>query len=430
MKNKGNIFVAADLGGSKLSVMAASKNAEGLLQILAMESITLPYESIQYGVIKKSKVVASNLNVLLEKLQKTIQQKTQNTLSEIKSFYIGIDGNTLRTESRTFQQTFAKKIAFSEKLLEDLIKKTKQKLSEGGVFSSENFPQNVNSNTEKFVYEILPQTYSLDNILCENPFGKIFTSLKISALLVESRLNLFTGFADIEKELNRFSFRKQLSGVSLANAFLSETEKKQGAVLLDFGAQCTTIVVYKNGVIRYLSCVPLGGDIITKDLSDLTASDKQKAETIKRQYGSVLYNNSETFLETGSGTLQYRKMVSVIRARQLEIIDFVEQHLENIGYADLLKQTVVLTGGASKMKDLDVLLQQEKLWNVRTINLNSMVENQTGEEYLLPENALLVSLLVNATKSCCGSIEQSKNSKQPNKEGFVNILFKIFDDEE
>jgi|GEM_PF-5780695 len=425
MKNKEDVFVAVDLGGSKLSVMAASKNAEGRLQILALESITLPYESIQYGVVKKSKVVASNLNALLEKVQKTIQQKKQSASCEIKSFYLGINGNTLRTEPRTFQQTFSKKITFSETLLEELIKKTKQKLSEEGVSSSENIPQEVNPSTNKFVYEILPQTYSLDNILYEKPFGKICKSLKISALLVGGRLSLYAGIADIEKDLTRFSFRKQLAGVSLADAFLSETEKKQGAILIDFGAQCTTIVVCKNSVVRYLSCVPLGGDVITKDLSELTALDKQEAETIKRQQGSVLHNN-DTHLDTKNGVVSSRKMISVIRARQLEIIDFVEQHLEKVGYADLLKQIVVITGGASKMKDLDVLLQRERFWNVRMVDLNDVVVSQTPKDFLVQENALLVSLLVNARETCCGSIEQQKRKKEPS---VIEKVLKIFEDE-
>ena len=175
-----------------------------------------------------------------------------------------------------------------------------------------------------------------------------------------------------------------------------------------------------------MGSVPLGGDAITKDLMELTHADRQEAENIKRQKGNLLNDNREESIESSNGRVPMRKVISVIRARQMEIVNFVEQHLEHAECSELLKRLVVITGGASKMRNLDVMLQKEKAWNVKHIALGDVVLSQTTNDYSRPENALLLSLLINATESCCGSIEKEKKTKKDKRSG-GSILEKITD---
>ena len=430
MKTKNDIFVAVDLGGSKLSVMAASKNSEGLLQIIDVESIALPHESIHYGVIKKPSVVATNLIALLENLQKGIQQKEKNTC-EISSFYLGIDGNTLRTESRSLRKQFQKKTSLNKILLEEIVRQIKQKLSDDGIFSEENYPSE-NTTSGVFVYEIFPQSYVVDDILCSNPLDKICTLLQMKFLMARCGLELFAGYNAVEKEFGKtkIKIKKSLAGISLGEAFLTEEEKNNGAVLIDFGAQRTTFVAYKNGILNYLGCVPLGGDAITKDLSELVGADIREAEKIKCEFGTVCYESSEN-VYAGDTHVSYRKMLSIIKTRQLEIIDFVEQHLEKVGFADLLKQIVVITGGASQMKNLEALLVNEKMWRVRKLDLSAYAKSDIS--HLQPENALLLSLLINAKDACCSinkKKEEKKDKGKGNGIGIFDTLNRMFSDPE
>ena len=41
---------------------------------------------------------------------------------------------------------------------------------------------------------------------------------------------------------------------------------------MDFGADTTTVLVYKNNILRYLSVLPLGGNNITHDITSLPVS--------------------------------------------------------------------------------------------------------------------------------------------------------------
>ena len=60
---------------------------------------------------------------------------------------------------------------------------------------------------------------------------------------------------------------------------LTENEMRSGCALVDFGADTTTISVYKNNILRYLSVLPLGGNTITRDITSLQM-EEQDAEKL------------------------------------------------------------------------------------------------------------------------------------------------------
>ena len=57
-----------------------------------------------------------------------------------------------------------------------------------------------------------------------------------------------------------------ISPLALANAVLTNSERRSGCMLIDFGADTTTVSVYKNNLLRHLAVIPLGGSNITKDI--------------------------------------------------------------------------------------------------------------------------------------------------------------------
>ena len=48
---------------------------------------------------------------------------------------------------------------------------------------------------------------------------------------------------------------------------LSKDEKELGVALLDIGGGSTTLAVFEQGYLKHTSVIPVGGDMITKDLS-------------------------------------------------------------------------------------------------------------------------------------------------------------------
>jgi hypothetical protein len=50
---------------------------------------------------------------------------------------------------------------------------------------------------------------------------------------------------------------------------LNDAQKNSGCVLVDIGADTTTVSIYKSKLLRFLSVIPLGSDNITKDIMSL-----------------------------------------------------------------------------------------------------------------------------------------------------------------
>jgi len=58
-----------------------------------------------------------------------------------------------------------------------------------------------------------------------------------------------------------------LSLIAAADAVLSPKQKELGVVLVNIGATTTSLIVYEEGELLYLSVLPIGGVHITNDLA-------------------------------------------------------------------------------------------------------------------------------------------------------------------
>lgn len=133
---------------------------------------------------------------------------------------------------------------------------------------------------------------------------------------------------------------------------------RSGCALVDFGADTTTISVYKNNILRYLSVLPLGGNTITRDITSLQM-EEQDAEKLKLQYGNALYEEEEDSetpavctLDDGR-TIEQATLNNIIEARAEEILANVWNQLQLSGYEDKLFSGVVFTGGGANLKNIE-----------------------------------------------------------------------------
>lgn len=147
-----------------------------------------------------------------------------------------------------------------------------------------------------------------------------------------------------------------LAPLALADAVLSEAEKRGGCVLVDFGADTTTVSVYYKNILRHLAVIPLGGNNITKDIASLQMEEKD-AEAMKLKYGSAFTENNDI-----DNTLKYsidaersvdsRKFIEIVEARINEIVENVWYQVPS-EYADKLLGGIILTGGGMNLKNIE-----------------------------------------------------------------------------
>ena len=132
-----------------------------------------------------------------------------------------------------------------------------------------------------------------------------------------------------------------------AEIILPADARRNGCALVNIGADTTTIVIYKNEMMRKLVVVPLGSNNITMDLCSLQIS-KDEAEEIKITRGYKPANNDVIAFDSDT-------VNNIIGARMNEILQNVkyqiEESNENIGH-------IIFTGGGSKLKNMELLLEE------------------------------------------------------------------------
>ncbi len=79
----------------------------------------------------------------------------------------------------------------------------------------------------------------------------------------------------------------------MAEVVLAEGEKRAGCAFVDFGADTTTISIYKNNILRFLTVLPLGGNAITRDVTTLQIEKGGCRETKEAIWEMLLEEEEE-----------------------------------------------------------------------------------------------------------------------------------------
>jgi len=148
--------------------------------------------------------------------------------------------------------------------------------------------------------------------------------------------------------------------VASSEAVLSSDEKKMGSFVVDIGGGTTDIAVYSHGSIWHTEVLPMGSDLITKDLAITLKAPIREAELLKTESGSVFPESvpEEEAVEVAEvGTQQHhvisrRLICRTVRARSDEILASVAQVVRKTGLNTQLMSGVVLTGGGSLLDGL------------------------------------------------------------------------------
>ena len=91
-------------------------------------------------------------------------------------------------------------------------------------------------------------------------------------------------------------------------------------MLIDFGADTTTVSVYKNNILRHLAVIPLGGSNITKDICSQQI-EEEDAEELKLKYGNAYIDPSKDEEETpnyaidGKCSIEAHLLEDIVEAR-------------------------------------------------------------------------------------------------------------------
>lgn len=377
-------FIAAiELGSSKITGVAGKKNSDGSMQVLAYaqeDSSTF----IRKGVIFNLDKTAQSLTSIINRLEAELK----NSIAKV---YVGIGGQSLRTIRNVVSRDLEEEAIISEDLVNDI--------------GDENIAIPV---IDMDILDVAPQEYKIGNNLQANPVGLVGNHIEGRFLNIIARSSVRKNLEHCFAQAKIDIAEQLIAPLVTANAVLTESERRSGCALIDFGADTTTISVYKNNILRFLSVIPLGGNSITRDILSLKM-EEEEAERLKKTYGDVLYEEEADQepaiceLEDGGRIIRLADLNNIVEARAEEIIINVWNQIQLSGYDDKLLAGVILTGGASNLKNLDEMLRKRsKLEKIRIAKLPRNIIHAPNE--ILKKDGsqnTVFGLLFEGNQNCC-----------------------------
>ena len=153
-----------------------------------------------------------------------------------------------------------------------------------------------------------------------------------------------------------------IAPLALADILLDEKSKRAGCMLVDLGAETTTMLVYHKNILRHIAVIPLGSNNITTDLTTLKEMDEfSVAERMKKEYGNAYYEQADETQEypvDSQNSISSKTFQQVVAARTKEIVENVWQQVP-LDYRGKLNGGIILTGGGSNLKGLAKAFQRK-----------------------------------------------------------------------
>lgn len=375
-------FIAAiELSSSKIAGIAGKKNYDGSLQVQAYaqeDAATF----IRKGLIYNVDVAANALTSIINKLQNQLGSK-------IAKVYVGVGGQSMHTVKNCISRTLNEGDKISQELIDELYKENLASICD-----------------ETTILEVVPQEYIADNHTEVNPVGIVAQNITAQYMNIVARSILKS---NLERSLEQVGITMAdliLSPLAQTKSILTDSEMRSGCAIVDFGADTTTLSIYKNNLLRFLCVLPLGMNNVVKDICTLQM-EEEDANWLLTQYGSAICMDEEgenpaTCTMRDGRTIAINKLNDIVEARIEEILQNIVNLLQLSGYEDNLFAGVVLTGGGSNLPNLEEAFKKKSgIEKVKTAKFTYHTVHGANELSKDGTTGTLIGLLLSGTENCC-----------------------------
>jgi len=377
-----NFIVAIELGSTKIRGIAGMKKTDGSIQINAVVSEDAT-QSIRKGVIYNSDKTVQCITNVIQRLKSSLRMG-------VKQVFVGVGGQSVHSDINTIERDLEDGIPVSQDLIDNMM--------------------DCNDRTEYPEMKILDvetQEYRADSLLQNEPVGIQCSHLEANFLnILQSQRHykrLNSCFENAGIKVADFC----IAPVALADAVLSPIEKRSGCVLVDLGADTTTVMVYYKNILRHIAVIPLGANNITKDICSRQIEESD-AEAMKLKYASAYtetadIDTSKEYEIDSSRKMNSKTFIDIVEARVQEIIINVNCQIPK-SFSDKLIGGVILTGGGSNLKNIEEAFRKhmtiEKVRIAKSVNI-TVVSN--APDMIAQDGTMntLIGLLAMGDQNCC-----------------------------
>ena len=330
------IIVGLDIGTTKICTVIGEVARDGVLDIIGEG--TVPSDGLRKGVVV-------NLERTIASVRQSILAAQRVAGVEVHSAWVGVAGSHLKALTSHGMAAIRRGMQITKADVERCIE------------NAQAVPLEANMD----ILHVIPQEYVVDgNDGIKDPVGMSGVRLEVDVHIVAGAQgplsNLRRCSGDAGADVDGLVVQALASGLSV----LGEGERETTTLLIDIGGGTTDVGVFQRGTLAHSAVIPLGGDHITQDISQLLRIPPDEAERVKKRYGVALPElaDRDVVLEVANpsytASISTFELAQVIKPRVVEILDLVRRDIEQrMGALELLAGNVVITGGASLMQGLD-----------------------------------------------------------------------------
>jgi cell division protein FtsA len=323
-----DIVIGLDVGTSAVKIMVAENQPSrdvsrgdlsgSLNELHVLAAVQKPSAGLRRGYVTDPEAAA-------EAIKNAAKEAERISNAAIKHAYIAIDG--IKLEASRAKGTVMVSRADGEISESDIKRAITQAES------------NLGGLANRTIIHRLPVFYKIDGeIILGQAIGTKGEKLEADALFITCLNQHLDGLVK-SMEIADIAIDDIIAEPLAASyASLNKRQKEVGAVLVDIGAETTSLAVFEEGNILSLAVFPFGSTHITNDIALGLRISLEEAEQLK--FGYISDN-------------QKRKLSDIIEARLDDIFELIENHLKKIGRSGLLPAGAVLIGGGANLAGIE-----------------------------------------------------------------------------
>ena len=328
-----DLIVGLDIGTAQIKAVVGEITPDNRLSIVGVG--THASRGMDKGGV-------NDLNLVVQAVQRAINEAELMADCQISSVYLGITGKHIRCQNES-----------------GMVPINDTEVTADDVASVIHAAKSVPISAERRMLHVLPQEFSVDmQEGIKSPVG-------MSGVRMEAKAHIITCANDMAKNIEKCVERcglavDQLIFSSLASSYavLTDDEKELGVCVVDMGGGTIDLSIYTNGALRHTAVIPVAGNQVTSDIAKIFRTPISHAEDIKVQYACALRSmvGKEESIEVPSvggrpaRSMSRHTLAEVIEPRYHELFELVLEEIRSSGLEEQIAAGLVLTGGTSKME--------------------------------------------------------------------------------
>lgn len=342
-RNNGRYIVAFEIGSSKIRGAVGVVDNSGVVDVIAVEEEKLT-DRVRYGCIQNVDV-ANAIDTVVERLQAypAVEPRT------ITGVYVGLGGRSLTSTMVDVSMQLPVETEITEPIITELKKRAA-----------------ATTDPDRDTVDVVPVRFTVDNKTQTSPVGTFGQSLSARATVLSCSPQIKRILRRVITDRLGLNINGYITRpLAEAAMVLTEDERRLGCMFVDFGAETTTVSVYRGGAPVYVATLPIGSRNITLDLIALNYIE-ERAEDIKKVSGNALAVDAARRGKGYAEGIDYTDINNYVHARADEIVANIIAQIEYAGVtAADLPGGIVIVGGGARLRGFNELLQQQSKLPVR-----------------------------------------------------------------